>query len=168
MAVIGSREQLCIHPEVSKKETNVEKVGQRLMHYCTLKSCIISIHCVCRFICVVPRFTIMLVSITPILIVSILLPIVSCHNQILCGSMYMYTLLHFAIIVKRLQSSAGEVLDIEDLMLIGTRQRMCPYYLARELKSQADVIFMPYNYILDVKVLTMSVSLNTNNLILLH
>ena len=45
------------------------------------------------------------------------------------------------------------MLDIEDLMLTGTRQRMCPYYLARELKAQADVIFMPYNYILDVKVL---------------
>ena len=30
--------------------------------------------------------------------------------------------------------------------------RMCPYYLARELKSQADIIFMPYNYILDIKV----------------
>ena len=30
--------------------------------------------------------------------------------------------------------------------------RMCPYYLARELKSDADVIFMPYNYILDIKV----------------
>ena len=54
--------------------------------------------------------------------------------------------------MKRLQSSGSEVLDIEDLMLTGTRQRMCPYYLARELKAQADVIFMPYNYILDVKV----------------
>lgn len=29
---------------------------------------------------------------------------------------------------------------------------MCPYYLARELKSEAELIFMPYNYILDVKV----------------
>jgi len=26
VAIIGSREQLCIHPEVSKKETNSEKV----------------------------------------------------------------------------------------------------------------------------------------------
>ena len=27
MAIIGSREQLCIHPEVSKKDTNFEKVS---------------------------------------------------------------------------------------------------------------------------------------------
>lgn len=73
-------------------------------------------------------------------------------------------------------------MDIEDLVLAGTQQRsvawnmqllwnllsdkgihvcifgrlfpyrMCPYYLARELQSEADIIFMPYNYILDLKV----------------
>ena len=32
--------------------------------------------------------------------------------------------------------------------------RMCPYYMAKELKSEAELIFMPYNYILDVKVRT--------------
>ena len=30
--------------------------------------------------------------------------------------------------------------------------RVCPYYLARELKSSADIIFMPFNYIFDAKV----------------
>ena len=32
MAIIGSREQLCIHPEVSKKETNFEKVRETPSH----------------------------------------------------------------------------------------------------------------------------------------
>jgi len=30
--------------------------------------------------------------------------------------------------------------------------RFCPYFAARELKEKADIIFMPYNYLLDAKV----------------
>ncbi|KAF5271187.1 hypothetical protein FQR65_LT05331 [Abscondita terminalis] len=41
------------------------------------------------------------------------------------------------------------VIDIEDLVTIGKKQSFCPYYMAKELKQQADIIFMPYNYILD-------------------
>lgn len=43
------------------------------------------------------------------------------------------------------------ILDIEDLVELGQKHRVCPYYMARELKTSADIIFMPYNYLLDLK-----------------
>lgn len=43
------------------------------------------------------------------------------------------------------------ILDIEDLVQLGNKHRACPYYMARELKTGADIIFMPYNYLLDSK-----------------
>ncbi|XP_044068758.1 LOW QUALITY PROTEIN: regulator of telomere elongation helicase 1 [Siniperca chuatsi] len=46
---------------------------------------------------------------------------------------------------------ASSILDVEDLVKFGNKQRVCPYYLSRSLKQQADVIFMPYNYLLDPK-----------------
>ncbi|XP_050926955.1 regulator of telomere elongation helicase 1 isoform X2 [Lates calcarifer] len=45
----------------------------------------------------------------------------------------------------------NSILDVEDLVKFGKKQRVCPYYLSRSLKQQADVIFMPYNYLLDPK-----------------
>lgn len=41
------------------------------------------------------------------------------------------------------------VFDIEDLVNAGTKLGFCPYYMAKELKQQSDIVFMPYNYILD-------------------
>uniref|UniRef100_A0A8C1EZX3 Regulator of telomere elongation helicase 1 n=1 Tax=Cyprinus carpio carpio TaxID=630221 RepID=A0A8C1EZX3_CYPCA len=45
----------------------------------------------------------------------------------------------------------NSILDVEDLVKTGKKQRVCPYYLSRTLKQHADVIFMPYNYLLDPK-----------------
>ncbi|KAK2850793.1 hypothetical protein Q5P01_007069 [Channa striata] len=45
----------------------------------------------------------------------------------------------------------NSILDVEDLVKYGNKQRVCPYYLSRSLKQQADIVFMPYNYLLDPK-----------------
>ncbi|XP_066869251.1 regulator of telomere elongation helicase 1 isoform X10 [Kogia breviceps] len=99
VCVLGSREQLCIHPEVKKQESNHMQV-----HLCRKK--------------VASR---------------------SCH-------------FYNNVEEKSLESElASPILDIEDLVRSGTRHRLCPYYLSRNLKQQADIIFMPYNYLLDAK-----------------
>lgn len=33
----------------------------------------------------------------------------------------------------------------------GRKRKCCPYFLTRELKQTADIVFMPYNYLLDPK-----------------
>ncbi|XP_051967242.1 regulator of telomere elongation helicase 1 [Xyrauchen texanus] len=45
----------------------------------------------------------------------------------------------------------NSILDVEDLVKTGKKQRVCPYYLSRSIKQHADIIFMPYNYLLDPK-----------------
>ncbi|XP_072170315.1 regulator of telomere elongation helicase 1-like [Diadema setosum] len=99
VSVLGSREQMCIHPEVLKAESNSAKV-----HMCRAKV-----------------------------------------NAKMC---------HYH---NNLDSKKGEkaftdsILDIEDLVKLGNKHKVCPYYMARELKTSSDIIFMPYNYLLDPK-----------------
>ncbi|XP_050999969.1 regulator of telomere elongation helicase 1 [Acomys russatus] len=99
VCVLGSREQLCIHPEVKKQETNHMQI-----HLCRKK--------------VASR---------------------SCHfyNNVEEKSLE--------------QELATPILDIEDLVKNGSKHKVCPYYLSRNMKQQADIIFMPYNYLLDAK-----------------
>ncbi|CCW59750.1 unnamed protein product [Phytomonas sp. EM1] len=46
-------------------------------------------------------------------------------------------------------SEADAVCDLEDLAVEGKRSVFCPYYLERDESKDADIVFMPYNYILD-------------------
>ena len=41
--------------------------------------------------------------------------------------------------------------DIEDLYHVGLRHRVCPYYLQKTRAATADVVLMPYNYLIDAK-----------------
>ncbi|XP_067572478.1 Fanconi anemia group J protein isoform X1 [Pseudorca crassidens] len=42
--------------------------------------------------------------------------------------------------------------DIEEFVSLGKKLKACPYYTARELMQDADIIFCPYNYLLDAQI----------------
>ncbi|KAM4844620.1 Fanconi anemia group J protein [Thomomys bottae] len=57
--------------------------------------------------------------------------------------------------------------DIEELVKLGKNLKACPYYTARELKDDADIIFCPYNYLLDAQIReTMDINLKEQVVIL--
>lgn len=99
-AVIGSRDQLCIHPDLAK-ETNANKIQ---MCKIKVKSRSCSFHTRLDSIKENPEFT------------------------------------------------SANVMDIEDLVTIGRKLKCCPYYASKEKMDDADIIFMPYNYLLDPKI----------------
>lgn len=43
------------------------------------------------------------------------------------------------------------LIDIEDLIKKGKQTKCCPYFASRELQNDADILFAPYNYLLDPK-----------------
>jgi regulator of telomere elongation helicase 1 len=44
------------------------------------------------------------------------------------------------------------IMDIEDLVSLGTTDRVCPYYFTRGFAERADLVLMPYNYLLDSSI----------------
>ncbi|CAA7409948.1 unnamed protein product [Spirodela intermedia] len=43
----------------------------------------------------------------------------------------------------------NEPFDIEDLVNIGKTEGPCPYYMSRDLHKTVDILFSPYNYLID-------------------
>ncbi|KAI8580578.1 hypothetical protein K450DRAFT_236293 [Umbelopsis ramanniana AG] len=43
----------------------------------------------------------------------------------------------------------GEIMDIEDIVSFGTKHKACPFYLTKDSQLDADIILLPYNYIVD-------------------
>ncbi|KAJ1661866.1 hypothetical protein EV178_006351 [Coemansia sp. RSA 1646] len=65
------------------------------------------------------------------------------------------------------QGGKNEIWDIEDIVQLGKQTMSCPYYASREIGGEADLIFCPYNYILDPGVRDAAgISLNGNVIIL--
>ncbi|XP_052040531.1 regulator of telomere elongation helicase 1 isoform X4 [Apodemus sylvaticus] len=99
VCVLGSREQLCIHPEVKKQESNHMQISL-------------------------------------------------CRKKVASRSCHFYNNMEEKCLEQDLSTP---ILDIEDLVKNGSKHKVCPYYLSRNMKQQADIIFMPYNYLLDAK-----------------
>ncbi|XP_059642020.1 regulator of telomere elongation helicase 1 homolog [Cornus florida] len=100
MVVLGSREQLCIHEEVSllrgRTQTN------------------------------------------------------ACHS--LCRKRKKRYCAHYPRVAEFMKKNPGlgdEPIDIEELVNIGRSCGPCPYYVSRELHKDADILFAPYNYLID-------------------
>ncbi|CAJ1955200.1 unnamed protein product [Sphenostylis stenocarpa] len=59
---------------------------------------------------------------------------------------------HFHRVTDYLKNNSHlgeEPVDIEDLVNIGRRFGPCPYYLSKELHKVVDIVFAPYNYLID-------------------
>jgi hypothetical protein len=53
------------------------------------------------------------------------------------------------LINRIMTEPANRILDIEDMVSLGKGIGGCPYYGSRKMYEVAEVIFCPYNYILD-------------------
>nr|QZX63216.1 fanconi anemia group J protein [Halisarca dujardinii] len=75
----------------------------------------------------------------------------------------------FFTLYKRLGTQASlkaaglsEAWDVEELVGVGKRNKACPYFVSRSLMEEADIIFCPYNYIVDPAI-RLSMSLSVEN-----
>ncbi len=60
----------------------------------------------------------------------------------------------------------NRVMDIEELLGVASAHSTCPYYLSRELHHRADLVFLPYNYVIDT-VARRSMQLDLDGAVLL-
>lgn len=96
--VLGSRDQLCIHPDVMREVGNANKVQMCKLRV-TTRTC-------------------------------------SFHSRVESRK-------------EDPDFRGPSIMDIEDLVKVGQKLKMCPYYASKELVEDADIVFMPYNYVLD-------------------
>lgn len=54
--------------------------------------------------------------------------------------------------LREIPLELSPILDIEDLVRIGKEHTSCPYYMSKEIVKDANIFFMPYNYLLDPKI----------------
>lgn len=74
----------------------------------------------------------------------------ACHNATAKNACSYYTNYE-----QKLEANLdiNKVHDIEDLFKFGKASQCCPYYASRKIaESKASIVFMPYNYLLDLSI----------------
>ncbi|KAI4331239.1 hypothetical protein MLD38_029443 [Melastoma candidum] len=72
--------------------------------------------------------------------------------QFVCRKKAKHRCQHFTRVTDYLNQNpflGDEPVDIEDLVDIGRKSGPCPYFLSRELRKSVDILFAPYNYLID-------------------
>ncbi|XP_073035876.1 regulator of telomere elongation helicase 1 homolog [Primulina eburnea] len=91
----------------------------------------------------------------------------ACHA--LCKKRTKRYCAHFSRVTEFLKNNSSlgdDPVDIEDLVNLGRSSGPCPYYLSRELHKVVDILFAPYNYLID-RGNRKSLSVDWNNSILI-
>lgn len=64
-------------------------------------------------------------------------------------------------------SELSSAFDLEDFVSLGRRKRFCPYFGARELLQNSEIVFSPYNYLVDPLIRSaLNISLKDNIIIM--
>ena len=106
MTLLGSRQQLCVHPEVR----HLSGIAQN--------------H--------------------------------ACHALVNAHDCLYYENLAGAVAGRKGGAAMGlpmdSCMDLEDLLRFGEDHRLCPYFSAREVLPEAELVLLPYNYLIDASI----------------
>jgi regulator of telomere elongation helicase 1 len=57
-------------------------------------------------------------------------------------------------------------MDMEDLVKYGEKEKVCPFFLSKDTLDSSEIIFLPYNYLIDTKA-RKSMGIDVDNAIII-
>ena len=80
----------------------------------------------------------------------------ACHSLVNAHDCVFYENLASAVAGRKSGAPLGlamdSCMDLEDLLRYGEDHRMCPYFSTREVLGEAELVLMPYNYLIDASI----------------
>ena len=132
MAVLGSREQLCVHPTVSRQKGGLQQYQCRQLTKARR----------CFFRLGLDEWLASGGGLDSLRISSAVIAAEAATATSSSSSS------------SAASSSSSNILDIEELARLGSERKMCSYYLGREepIQRDAQLMLVPYNYLIDPSV----------------